>query len=103
MKLAACFFAFICLFTSSVKAASIKEIYSNAEEQIVSHYEKDGEWNVSKINRLNLVKTESEEFVLVSAKVFLKKIHSGKSAVETCLVAFIRDNNEFNSINCFSN
>lgn len=103
MKLLAYFLACLLILsnTTDAEAGIAKELYSNVEEDITSYYQAGGEWELTKIDRMEFVNSESSEYVLVSAKTRIRNVNSGKKTKENCLLSYVQDSNSFHSINCF--
>jgi hypothetical protein len=103
MKLLAYFL--VCLLilsnTTDAEAGAVKEIYTNAEEEIANYYQAGGEWELTTIERMEFTNSTSEKFILVSAKTRIRNLNSGKQTKESCLLSFVQDNTSFHSINCF--
>lgn len=101
MKIAALFLACTFLASSPLHAGAVKEVYTNAQEEIETYYLSGGEWELLKVSEMDFAYKESIEFITLSAKTTIKNVNSGKIAKETCLVTFIEENLEFYAITCF--
>lgn len=103
MKLLAYFLACLLILsnTTDAEAGAIKEIYTNVEEEIANYYQAGGEWELTKIDRMEFTNSASDEFILVSAKTRIRNLNSGKKTKESCLLSFVQDSTAFHSINCF--
>lgn len=103
MKLLAYFLACLLILsnTTDAEASGAKELYSSVEEDISSYYQAGGEWELTKIDSMEFMHSESAEYILVSAKTRIRNMNSGKKTKENCLLSYAQDNNAFHSINCF--
>lgn len=102
MKLLAYFIACLLILSNTTDAeAAIKEIYTNVEQEISNYYENGGEWELTKIDRMEFMNSPGQEFILVSAKTRIRNLNSGKKTKESCLLSFVQDDTAFHSINCF--
>ncbi|MEA9355054.1 hypothetical protein SHI21_02520 [Bacteriovorax sp. PP10] len=105
MKLLAYFLACLLILSNTTDAEAAatagKELYSSVEEDIASYYQAGGEWELTKIDRMEFVHSESAEYILVSAKTRIRNVNNGKKTKENCLLSYVQDGNEFHSINCF--
>jgi hypothetical protein len=103
MKLLAYFLACLLILsnTTDAEAGAVKEIYTNVEEEIANYYLASGEWELTKIERMEFMKSENQKYILVSAKTRIRNINSDKKTKESCLLSFIEDNTALHSINCF--
>ena len=102
MKLLAYFIACLLILSNTTDAeAAVKEIYMNVEQEISNYYENGGEWELTKIDRMEFVNSQDQEFILVSAKTRIRNLNNGKKTKENCLLSFVQDDTAFHSINCF--
>ena len=101
MKIITLTLACILSFSATLQAGAVKEIYSNAQEEIEMYYMTGGEYKLLKISNLDFVDRESNEFITLSAKTTIQNISTNKFHKETCLVTFSEHNLEFHTINCF--
>lgn len=103
MKILAYFLACLLILsnTTDAEAGGVKEIYTNAEEEIAHYYQSGGVWELMRIDSMEFVNSESAEYILVSAKTRIKNVNTGKKTKENCLLSFVQETTDFHTINCF--
>lgn len=100
MKLIATLFTLALLITTNANAFE-RDLVLSVRGHVEDFYAATGEWSLVKIKKIEKVNTDSFEFKLFSAKVYIQHKDNTNIHTETCLVTFIADDNEFFAINCF--
>lgn len=84
-----------------VHAGKMKEIYTLVQEEIEYYYQASGTWNLLSISNMEIISSETDSFIIVSAESTVRNNETGVGAQETCLVTLSLENLEPHSVNCF--
>jgi len=88
-------------FAFAVQAGVMKEIYTTTQEEITLYYQASGEWDVLKISDLEIVSTDLDPFIIVTASSIIRNKETGLGKKETCIVTLKRESLSPYSVNCF--
>ena len=84
-----------------VYAGKMKEIYTIVQEEIEFYYQASGNWSLLSISNMDIISSEADTFIIVSAESTVRNNETGIGAQETCLVTISLERLDAHSVNCF--
>lgn len=93
--------ALFLVLNSPVHAGKMKEIYTLVQEEIEYYYQTSGTWSLLSVSNMEILPTEADSFIIVSAESTVRNNETGVGAQETCLVTLSLESLDAHSVNCF--
>lgn len=86
---------------SPAQAGKMKEIYTIVQEEIEFYYQASGTWSLLSVSNMEILPTEADSFIIVSADTTVRNNETGVGAKERCLVTVSIESLDAHSVNCF--